>query len=624
MKNSRFKARIAQSTIDQVKERADIHEIVSEYVVLKKAGRSFVGLCPFHEEKSPSFSVSPDKQMYYCFGCGKGGNAIGFLRELGRSSFVETITGLADRYGIPIETEDPEDQARYSRERSRRQQMLSAMSDSVAYFQSCLNRPEGNDARSYLAGRGITADIVARHQIGFAPSSWDGLLTYLQRRGHDAEIIDAAGLTTINENKRRYDRFRNRVIVPIRDENGRVIAFGARSLGDEKPKYLNSPETDLFDKSRTLYGLDRAKDAISADGAAIVVEGYFDVIALHEAGISSAVAVLGTAMSEANIKKLLRFGERIVANFDSDSAGEKAANRTIELVSNKLSSSSEIDLRILQLPAGFDADEFVRAYGTDSMQSAITAAPLWREWRIDRVAIKYNFADSGDYQKCWQQMRALLLPVQDKVVRAQIAQRCAIWLANGDNTKLPSIQAAIEREMLTGRRTVSISKESSQKTSPQAEPEVILFRLFLHRPDLRPLIQRTIGYLHGLKLTKQPMFTESGLAGAWQLVRDSADPISDLINSTEIVSPSMLNTLMDMSELIAHQIENGKELVSATVATIEQQRRHDRVQRTTEKMQNIGFSNPELSECLRREIQADRMAIQQLQLRRQTFTHTKS
>ena len=524
---SHHRARIAQATIERVKERADIHEIVSEYVVLKKSGRGFTGLCPFHEEKTASFSVSPSKQMYYCFGCHKGGNAIGFLQELGRSSFVDVITGLADRYGIPIETENREDQERYNSDRSRRQPMLAVISDAVGYFQSCLARPEGSDARSYLAGRGISPELIARHQLGFAPNSWDGLLTYLQRRGHNAEIVDAAGLTTINENKRRYDRFRNRIVVPIRDENGRVIAFGARSLGDEKPKYLNSPETELFDKSRTLYGLDRAKDAISNGGTAIIVEGYFDVIALHEAGITSAVAVLGTAMSEANIRKLLRFGDRIIANFDSDSAGEKAANRTIELVSQKLSSSEEIDLRILQLPNGFDADEFVRTYGADSMQAMLTAAPLWREWRIDRIAMAYNLADSGDYQKCWQQMRSLLLPVQDRVARALIAQRCATWLANGDTTKLPSIKAAIERELLSGRRTVSANQESSQKLSPRVEPEVVVFRLFLHRPDLRPLIQRAIGYLHGLKLTKQPIFAESGLAGAWQLIRDSADPIAE-------------------------------------------------------------------------------------------------
>ncbi len=301
--------RLHPNTIEEVKAKVDIVDVVGEHVVLKKRGKDYLGSCPFHQEKSPSFSVSPTKQMYYCFGCQAGGNAINFMMELGKQSFTEVVLDLARRYQVPVQTLEPEQRQELQRKLSQREQLYEILAITANFYQHALNQPQGEKALSYLKiDRAFSDETIQGFKLGYSPSGWETLANYLIEQKHfPPQAIVAAGLIIPRKDEASYyDRFRDRLMIPICDLRGRVIGFGGRTLSDEQPKYLNSPETELFDKGNTLYGLDRAKDSISKTDRAVVVEGYFDVIALHAAGITSAVAALGTALSLAQVKQLVK------------------------------------------------------------------------------------------------------------------------------------------------------------------------------------------------------------------------------------------------------------------------------------------------------------------------------
>ncbi|MEO0409388.1 MAG: DNA primase, partial [Cyanobacteria bacterium P01_A01_bin.135] len=329
--------RLHPDTIEQVKQRVDIVDVVSEHVVLKKQGKDLVGLCPFHDDNSPSFSVSPSKQFYYCFSCGAGGNAIKFLMEHEQRSFSDVVLGLGRRYGVEMRTLEPAQRQAFQKQLSRREKLYEILAIAANFYQHALRQSEGKAALDYLTGRGVTEETQQHFQLGYAPGGWQTLHGYLvEQKRYPVALVEQAGLIVArSENKGYYDRFRDRLMIPILDVQGRVIGFGGRALrDDQQPKYLNSPETELFDKGKTLFGLDKARTAISKADAAIVVEGYFDVIALHTAGISHVVAALGTALNVDQVKQLLRYTEskQVILNFDDDGAGTRATERAIEEV----------------------------------------------------------------------------------------------------------------------------------------------------------------------------------------------------------------------------------------------------------------------------------------------------
>ena len=345
-------ARLHPRTIDAVKERADIVDVVGDHVVLKKKGREFVGVCPFHDDSKPSMTVSPAKQFYYCFSCGVGGNSIKFLMEFQRQSFSDVVLDLARRYQVPVETVDGPQQERLRQQLSRREKLRRALALASGWFRSQLRSTVGQAAQTYLTeARGLSAATQDAFELGYAPTQWDGLLKHLQQVEGLSDLLESAGLVVPRKGGNGfYDRFRHRVMVPIHDRQGRVIGFGGRSLDGTEPKYLNSPETEVFEKGKHLFGLDKATNAIRKDDRAVVVEGYFDVIALHAAGITNAVASLGTALSSQQITQLCRVtdGKRIVLNFDADGAGVRAANRAIGEV-EQLALQGQLELRVLHL-----------------------------------------------------------------------------------------------------------------------------------------------------------------------------------------------------------------------------------------------------------------------------------
>ncbi|CUA81639.1 DNA primase, catalytic core [Gulbenkiania indica] len=363
---------IPQDFVDQLLSRVDIVDVVDRYVPLKKAGQNYLACCPFHKEKSPSFTVSPTKQFYHCFGCGAHGSAIGFVMEYQGLGFVDAVRLLAEGIGLPVpEVRSANLQA--SRQARERQTSLEDLMEQAArhYKQMLKQAPE---AVAYLKGRGLTGEVAARFGLGYAPDDWQGLQTIFPNYLDDRLV--EAGLVIENEEKRRYDRFRGRVMFPIRNQRGAVIAFGGRVLGKGEPKYLNSPETPLFEKGRELYGLYEARQAIRERNRVLVVEGYMDVVALAQYGVGYAVATLGTATTGEHVRKLMRHADAIYFCFDGDAAGRKAAWRALENSLPQLADGKA--LYFLFLPSEHDPDSFVRALGPEAFERSLDdeALPL--------------------------------------------------------------------------------------------------------------------------------------------------------------------------------------------------------------------------------------------------------
>ncbi len=467
--------RLHPDTIEEVKAKVDIIDVVGEYVVLKKRGKDYLGTCPFHQEKSPSFSVSPTKQMYYCFGCQAGGNAINFMMELGKQSFTEVVLDLARRYQVPVKTLEPEQRQELQRRLSQREQLYEILAITASFYQHALNQPQGEKALNYLKiDRAFSTETIQDFKLGYSPSGWETLSNYLIEQKHfSPQSIIAAGLIIPRKDETSYyDRFRDRLMIPILDLRGRVIGFGGRTLSDEQPKYLNSPETELFDKGNTLYGLDRAKDSISKTDRAVVVEGYFDVIALHAVGITSAVAALGTALSSAQVKQLVKFTEskQIILNFDADKAGNIAAERAIGEVT-ELAYQGQLQLRILNLPTGKDADEFLQNNSQADYISLLDNAPLWLDWQLDKAIEGQDLTQAEQYQAATQKIIKLLQNITDLTTRIHYLQKSAGLLSAGDARMIPllfeNLQTAIKGlKPLQEQRSIVTNSSANRFTKP--------------------------------------------------------------------------------------------------------------------------------------------------------------
>ncbi|MDR5868591.1 DNA primase [Halomonas koreensis] len=375
---------IPQRFIDDLLARVDVVEVVGERVKLKKAGRNHSGLCPFHQEKSPSFTVSADKQFYHCFGCGAHGNALRFLMEYDNLRFPEAVEQLAARQGLEVPREGADDPRAQARERKRKEG-VNLLELSASFFRERLKMPEGQGARDYLARRGLSPEVVRDFGLGYAPDGWEALKRHLGERGvAEAVQVEYGLLVHREESGRTYDRFRDRVMFPIRDIRGRTIAFGGRVLGDAKPKYLNSPETPVFHKGRELYGLYEARQANPRLERLVIVEGYMDVVALAQFGIRNAVATLGTATTEDHLARLFRMVDEVVFCFDGDRAGRQAASRALETVLPQMIDGRQA--RFLFLPEGEDPDTLVRREGAEAFEDRVTCASPLSEFLFEHAA----------------------------------------------------------------------------------------------------------------------------------------------------------------------------------------------------------------------------------------------
>jgi len=495
--------RLHPDTIEQVKQKADIVDVISDRVVLRKRGKDFVGLCPFHEEKSPSFTVSPNKQMYYCFGCQAGGNAIDFLMQLGKLPFSDVVLELAKRYAVPVQTLEPEHRQELQRQITLRAQLYEILAVTAAFYQHALRSAQGQQALEYLKSqRQLSEETIQQFQLGYAPAGWETLYRYLvEQKGFSVHLVEEAGLIKPRkEGGGYYDVFRDRLIIPICDIQGRAIAFGGRTLTNDQPKYLNSPETQLFNKGKTLFALDKAKDAIAKQDRGIVVEGYFDAIALHAAGITNAVASLGTALSIDQIRLLLRYSEskQLVLNFDADKAGTSASQRAMGEIAD-LAYRGEVQLRILNIPDGKDADEFLKTYSPEEYHHLLTTAPLWLDWQIQQMLVNKNLKQADIYQQVVQQMVKLLNNIGNPDTRSHYINSCAEILSQGDARRVSLVAENLMAQLKRTRRSRPLGIVSRRSSPPESIPasseseklekaEALLLRLYLHCPECRQAI----------------------------------------------------------------------------------------------------------------------------------------
>jgi DNA primase len=397
--------------------RVDIVDVVSRYVQLKKGGANWQGLCPFHTEKSPSFTVSPAKQFYHCFGCGAHGNAIGFMMAYASMGYVDAVKDLAASAGmtVPEAPRTPQEAQR----RERETDLYAVMEKAMDFFRAQLK--DSPKAVAYLKGRGLTGEIAARFRIGYAPDDWQGLKSVFPE--YQDKSLAETGLVIDSDEGRRYDRFRDRVMFPIFSQRGSVIGFGGRIMGEGEPKYLNSPETALFEKGRELYGLTQARDAIRAAGRVLVVEGYMDVVALAQFGVGYAVATLGTATTLVHVTKLLRLADEIVFCFDGDKAGRKAAWRALE-VSLPLAVDHK-PMRFLFLPAEDDPDSYVRKHGQEAFESLARDAPTLSGFLLGELRAEADLATAEGRSKFLTEAKPHVQKITAAGLKLQIVKEVA-------------------------------------------------------------------------------------------------------------------------------------------------------------------------------------------------------
>ncbi|MDC3118989.1 DNA primase [Prochlorococcus sp. AH-716-K03] len=484
-------------TIQEVKDKADIVDVISEHIVLKKKGKEFVGICPFHDDSKPSMTVSPTKQFYYCFSCGAGGNSIKFLMEFTRNNFTDVVLSLAKKNDINVINVDGPQQELYKKQLSRREELYKILRVSKDWFKSQLNNSLGRKAHNYLISqRNLNIKNINDFELGYAPDSWNDLFNYLSNvEKFPLKLILSAGLVVSKENSNKvYDRFRNRLIVPIFDLQGRVVAFGGRSLDAQEPKYLNSPESEVFEKGKMLFAFDKASANIRKRDKALVVEGYFDVISLHSKGITNSVASLGTALNKYQISQLCRCtdSKNIIINFDSDNAGKLATKRVINEVES-LSLHDQINLKILQIKSFKDPDDFLKSNTPEDYFNLIDNASYWIDWEIDQIFDNKDLSKSDIFQSVISSLVKLLGKLPQSATRTHYLQKVSERLSMGQARLAIKFEEDL-RKQVKGFRWHGRSKKFEQPNEisqrEKNESEIIFY--YLHCPELRLFIREEL------------------------------------------------------------------------------------------------------------------------------------
>jgi DNA primase len=549
--------RIPQHFIDDLLARVNIVDVVDGRVKLKRAGKNYSGLCPFHKEKSPSFSVSPDKQFYYCFGCGAGGNALGFLMEYDRLNFPEAVEELAKLAGVDV----PRDEGRpadHQREQEIKRQ-FEALEHSNRYFQDMLrSSSERERAIGYLKQRGLSGQIAAAFGIGYAPPGWDNLLQHFAHLENAAPLLEQSGMVIHNEDKQRYyDRFRDRIMFPIRDVRGRVLGFGGRVLGDDKPKYLNSPETPTFHKGRELYGLYEARKHSNQLERLLIVEGYMDVVSLAQHGIHWSVATLGTATTAQHLERLFKLVPEVIFCFDGDAAGRQAAQRALGVTLPVIRDGQEA--RFLFLPDGEDPDTLVRREGEAAFSERVTQALPLSEFFFRQLSEEADLSSMDGRARFSNQALPLIQSMQPSLLKQMMLDRiCEIT-----GLSLEQISSVIDLHQATSTPApISAEKGSQPASTPnpyqQIRPAPVrnkptqsehrnlvnqAISILLHRPDLArstapaadfvSISETNIGVLIRLLnyLQQEPEGSLGTLLVDWQ---DDPDHRADLMLLNEI------------------------------------------------------------------------------------------
>jgi DNA primase len=446
--------------VDEVRERSDIVDLVSQYVPLKAAGKNLKGLCPFHAEKTPSFNVSREKQIFHCFGCGQGGDAFQFLMLYERMTFPEAIAHLANRAGLSL----PRSRGGVSTE--DRTDLLALHDEAARFFQSQLKSEAGRSALDYLRNRGLNEETIDRQGLGYAPDGWSRLLDHLTRRGAKPERVALAGLAVARQTgSGYYDRFRGRVMIPIRNESGRVVAFGGRLLGAGEPKYLNSPETPIYSKSRTLFGFDQAREAIRRENVAILMEGYLDSIQATQSGFGNTVACCGTALTSQQARLLRRYADEVVVSFDPDVAGRAATGRSIDLLVEE-----SFKVSVLELPPGEDPDSFIRNRGAAAFTEALAARLPFVEYILRRAASRHDVRSPRGKRGFLDEVMPTLARIPDEVERAGYVDLLGRHAQIGNDVVLNELR----RQVVARRSRAELPADMGERVT-DAERDLVLW-----------------------------------------------------------------------------------------------------------------------------------------------------
>ena len=484
-------------TIQEVKDKADIVDVISEHIVLKKKGKEFVGICPFHDDSKPSMTVSPAKQFYYCFSCGAGGNSIKFLMEFTRNNFTDVVLLLAKKNDINVINVDGPQQEIYKKQLSRREELYKILRVTKEWFKSQLNNTLGKEAHHYLTSqRNLNIKNINDFELGYAPNSWNDLFNYLSKvEKFPLKLILSAGLVISKDNTDKvYDRFRNRLIVPIFDMQGRVVAFGGRSLDGQEPKYLNSPESEVFEKGKMLFAFDKASSNIRKRDKAVVVEGYFDVISLHSKGITNSVASLGTALNKYQISQLCRCtdNKNIIINFDSDNAGRLATKRVINEVES-LSLHDQINLKILEIKSFKDPDEYLKGNTPEDYFNLIDNASFWIDWEIDQIFDNKDLSKSDIFQNVISSLVKLLSKFPQSATRTHYLQKVSERLSMGQARLAIKFEEDLRKQVKGFRwhgRSKKFEQPSEVSQREKNESEIIYY--YLHCPEHRLFIREEL------------------------------------------------------------------------------------------------------------------------------------
>src|SRR6059036_621047 len=557
----------SQTLLDDIRAAVDIVDLVSRFVNLRKAGSHWKGLCPFHTEKTPSFTVNPRKSIFHCFGCGVGGDAFGFVMRQDRLSFPEAVRALAKTAGVAL----PDEHGARSGD-SGREELTRVMDLAGRFYADTLWKPAGERARAYLGERGIDADVAKRFGLGYAPEGWDGLLTFMRSQKVTEDALVTAGLAVQRENRSGvYDRFRGRLLFPIRDLQGRVVAFGGRGFGDEQPKYLNSPETPLYTKGNLLYAADLARPTIQSQNRALLVEGYVDCIMAHQHGFTGTVAALGTAFTPAQLALLRRYCDEVVTFFDADAAGQKAAARAEELLeptgrgmawavnrSGAFEGAGTLRVKVALLPAGHDPDTFLRSVGREGFTERIAAARSILSYALDRALADPDGATGPRARTtAFARVALLLAKVADGDEAAALSREAAAKL------RMDPTQLWIEAQRLQSslRTPPAQSQPSPAASMPSVERDLVA--LLLYSPEAR-------GALLGL-LGESDELGHASLRAIVDALKHGPDA------SAESLMPDLATD--DARSVLSSLLVEDRESVDARVSIGQFQRRLERSQR---------------------------------------------
>lgn len=525
---------ISEEILEKIKSQNDIVDVISERVRLRKAGRNFTGLCPFHNEKTPSFSVSQEKQIYKCFGCGEAGNVISFVMKDKNLPFVEAVKYLANRANIPLEMHNGEK----SKSAKKKDLLYRVNVEAAKFFFS--NLMNNQNAKEYFLNRGIKEETIKKFGLGFANDSWNSLMFYLRKKGINDVLLEEAGLISVNKEKgRKYDRFRNRVMFPVFDYQGKVIGFGGRVLDDSKPKYLNSPETLVFQKGTNLYGLNFALKHNMSERYFVIVEGYMDLISLHQYGITNVVASLGTALTINQARLLKRYADKVIISYDADMAGQMATLRGLEILR-----TSGFDVRVLNIPQGKDPDEYVRSNGKEAFLKLINSAEPLIDYRMRKAEEGIDFKNSQSlilYAKRIMEVISDLDPMEKDVYIKKASENTGI--------KEQTLYDILKSKMKDNRENDFRNNKEEDRSKLYVEPgflkaERAILKIMLENKEYLQYIEERISENDFILLEHKEIFTVIMLAKG------------ENINNIDSFIESKLNNTKSIGELVKIREEN--------------------------------------------------------------------